>query len=290
MKTYVVTGASTGIGLATVKLLLAKGHRVFGSVRRLEDTSMHRSNFLPLLFDVTDDNAIFAAAAEVRRELGGETLAGIVTNAGIAVAGPELHLAPAEFRKQLAINVTGAFVVSQAFLPLLGCDRSLKGEPGRIVNVSSMAGKIGWPLLGAYSASKHGLEGLSESMRRELMLFGIRVSIVGPGAVKTPIWAKSEDLSPFAGTAYEKPLQRLKESMADLESTGLTPEEVADVIYNALTVDNPKERYVVARSKFTSYWIPMWLPKKMFDNALAKRLGLTRAASAETDIRRREPS
>ena len=290
MKTYVVTGASTGIGLATVKLLLAKGHRVFGSVRRLEDTSMHRSNFLPLLFDVTDDNAIFAAAAEVRRELGGETLAGIVNNAGIAVAGPVLHLAPAEFRKQLAINVTGAFVVSQAFLPLLGCDRSLKGEPGRIVNVSSMAGKIGWPLLGAYSASKHGLEGLSESMRRELMLFGIRVSIVGPGAVKTPIWAKSEDLSPFAGTEYEKPLQRLKESMADLESTGLTPEEVADVIYEALTVDNPKERYAVARSKFTSYWIPMWLPKKMFDNALAKRLGLTRAASAETDIRRREPS
>lgn len=275
MKSYVVTGASTGIGLAAVKLLLSKGHRVYGSVRRAQDAVAHE-NFRPLLFDVTDDDAIFAAAAEVRRELNGETLAGLVNNAGIAVAGPVLHLKPAEFRKQFAINVTGAFVVSQAFLPLLGCDRSLRGAPGRIVNVSSMAGIIGWPMLSAYSGSKHALEGMSESMRRELALFGIDVVIVGPGAVKTPIWGKSDDIGPFVGTEYERPLRALQASMGDLEKRGLEASEVADVIYEALTVANPKVRYPVVKSKLQNYWIPTWLPKRVFDGALVKRLGLSR--------------
>ena len=276
MKSYVVTGASTGIGLATVKLLLSKGHRVYGSVRRSQDALVGEVNFRPLLFDVTDDDAIFAAAAEVRRELAGETLAGLVNNAGIAVAGPVLHLKAAEFRKQFAINVTGAFVVSQAFLPLLGCDRTLKGEPGRIVNVSSMAGIIGWPMLAAYSGSKHALEGMSESMRRELALFGIAVSIVGPGAVKTPIWGKSEDIGPFVGTEYEGPLRALQATMGDLEKRGLEASEVASVIYEALTVEHPKARYAVVKSMLQNYWIPRWLPKGMFDSALVKRLGLSR--------------
>jgi NAD(P)-dependent dehydrogenase (short-subunit alcohol dehydrogenase family) len=276
MKSYVVTGASTGIGLATVKLLLSKGHRVYGSVRRAQDALAGEPNFRPLLFDVTDDDAIFAAAADVRRELSGATLAGLVNNAGIAVTGPVLHLKPAEFRKQFAINVTGAFVVSQAFLPLLGCDRTLRGEPGRIVNVSSMAGIIGWPMLSAYSGSKHALEGMSESMRRELALFGIDVVIVGPGAVKTPIWGKADDLSPFAGTEYEGPLKTLQETMGDLEKRGLEASDVAGVIYEALTVATPKVRYPVVKSMLQNYWIPRWLPKRMFDSALVKRLGLSR--------------
>ncbi len=275
MKSYVVTGASTGIGLAAVKLLLEKGHRVYGSVRRAQDAFAH-PNFRPLLFDVTNDDAIFAAAAEVRRELDGGTLAGLVNNAGIAVAGPVLHLSPAEFRKQFAINVTGAFVVSQAFLPLLGCDRTLKGAPGRIVNVSSMAGIIGWPMLGAYSGSKHALEGMSESMRRELALFGIDVVIVAPGAVKTPIWGKSEDIGSFVGTEYEGPLRALQTSMGNLEERGLEATDVAAVIYEALTVESPKVRYPMAKSMVQNYWIPRLLPKRMFDGALVKRLGLSR--------------
>ncbi len=274
MKSYVVTGASTGIGLATVELLLSKGHRVYGSVRRAQDGIVGFQNFRPLLFDVTDDDAIFAAAAEVRRELAGETLAGLVNNAGIAVAGPVLHLKAAEFRKQFAINVTGAFVVSQAFLPLLGCDRNLKGGPGRIVNVSSMAGIIGWPMLSAYSGSKHAIEGMSESMRRELALFGIGVSIVGPGAVKTPIWGKADAM--FVGTEYEGPMRALQATMGDLEKDGLDASEVANVIYEALTVENPRARYPVVKSMLQNYWIPRWLPQRMFDNALVKRLGLSR--------------
>src|SRR5205085_11519520 len=124
----------------------------------------------------------------------GEKLAGLVNNAGIAVAGPVLELAADEFRRQMDVNVIGPIIATQAFGPLLGADASLNGPPGRIVMISSVAGKNGNPLTPAYAASKHAIEGLSESLRRESMLFGIDVVIVAPGAVKTPIWSKAEEV------------------------------------------------------------------------------------------------
>ena len=167
MQSVVITGASTGIGHATAKLLLERGFRVFGSVRKQADADRLKSefgaNFTPLLFDVTDEAAVLAAAREVRAALGGETLAGLVNNAGIAVAGPVLELAADEFRRQMEVNVIGPVIATQAFGPLLGSDPSLKGPKGRIVMISSVAGKNGNPLMSAYSASKHAIEGLSES-------------------------------------------------------------------------------------------------------------------------------
>src|SRR5215471_12890363 len=188
MKSVVITGASTGIGHSCAKLLLDKGYRVFGSVRKEADAERLKgefgANFTPLLFDVTDEAAVLAAAREVRTALNGETLAGLVNNAGIAVAGPVLELSADEFRRQMNVNVIGPIITTQAFGPLLGADRTLKGPPGRIVMISSVAGRNGNPLLSAYVASKHALEGLSESLRRELMLFGIDVVIVAPGPVR----------------------------------------------------------------------------------------------------------
>ena len=137
---------------------------------------------------------MLTAAREVRNSLNGGTLAGLVNNAGIAVAGPVLELAADEYRRQMDVNVVGPIITTQAFGPLLGSDPSLKGPRGRIVMISSVAGKNGNPLMSAYSASKHAIEGLSESLRRELMLFGIDVIIVAPGAVKTPIWSKAEEV------------------------------------------------------------------------------------------------
>ena len=196
MQSVVITGASTGIGFAAAKLLLARGFRVFGSVRKQADADRLKSefgaNFIPLVFDVTDEAAVFAAAREVRAALEGQTLAGLVNNAGIAVAGPLLEISSDQFRKQMEVNVIGPVIATQAFGPLLGSDPSLKGPKGRIVMISSVAGRNGNPLTAAYSASKHAIEGLSESLRRELMLFGIDVIIVAPGAVKTPIWGKAD--------------------------------------------------------------------------------------------------
>jgi len=279
MRSVVVTGASTGIGRATAKLLLTRGFRVFGSVRKAADAERLRNefgaNFTPLLFDVTDEAAVLAAAREVRTELNGETLAGLVNNAGIAVAGPVLELAADEFRHQMDVNVIGPVIATQAFGPLLGADASLKGPKGRIVMVSSVAGKNGNPLMSAYSASKHAIEGLSEGLRREMMLFGIDVIIVAPGAVKTPIWSKADgvDISGYRNSPFFPALERLRKFMAHLGENGLPPEKIAQIIATALTSPGPKVRYQITPNPM-QYIIFAVLPKRAVDRIIAKRLGL----------------
>jgi NAD(P)-dependent dehydrogenase (short-subunit alcohol dehydrogenase family) len=279
MRSVVITGASTGIGWATTKLLLARGFRVFGSVRKAADADRLKSefgaNFIPLLFDVTDEAAVLAAAREVRTALGGETLAGLVNNAGIAVAGPLLELSADDFRRQMEVNVIGPVIATQAFAPLLGSDPQMKGLKGRIVMLSSVAGKTGNPLTSAYVASKHAIEGLSESLRRELMLFGIDVIVVAPGAVKTPIWSKSEDvdISAYKNSPYLPALEKVRAFMQHLSKIGLPPEKIAGRIAEALTADHPKVRYAITPDPMR-HLITGWLPKRMVDGIMAKRLGL----------------
>jgi NAD(P)-dependent dehydrogenase (short-subunit alcohol dehydrogenase family) len=279
MKSVVITGASTGIGWASAKFLLDKGYRVFGSVRKQADADRLKAelgvNFTPLLFDVTDDAAVLAAAREVRNALDGETLSGLVNNAGISIAGPVLELPPAEFRRQLDINVIGPIVVTQAFGPLLGVDPSLKGPKGRIVMISSVSGKNGNPMLSAYAASKHALEGLSESLRRELMLFGIDVVIIAPGPVKTPIWSKAEgaDISAYQNSPYLPALQKIRTYVEQLGAIGLPAEDIAGCIFEALTSQSPKVRYQIAPDPLR-HLVTAYLPKRMVDRIIAKRLGL----------------
>jgi NAD(P)-dependent dehydrogenase (short-subunit alcohol dehydrogenase family) len=237
------------------------------------------ANFTPLIFDVTDEAAVLAAAREVRNSLNGETLAGLVNNAGIAVAGPVLELAADEFRRQMDVNVVGPIITTQAFGPLLGSDPSLKGPRGRIVMISSVAGKNGNPLTSAYSASKHAIEGLSESLRRELMLFGIDVIIVAPGPVKTPIWSKAEevDVSAYQNSPYFPALQGMRKYMLKLGEIGLPPEKIAERIAEALTSASPKVRYQITPDPMRHLMTAI-LPKRMIDKIIAKRLGLMPSA------------
>src|SRR6201996_526649 len=235
MKSVVITGASTGIGRASAKLLLDKGFRVFGSVRKQADAERlvgeFGGQFVPLLFDVTDEPAVLAAARDVRAALNGETLAGLVNNAGVAMTGPVLGLTADEFRRQMDVNVIGPIISTQAFAPMLGVDQTLKGPKGRIVMISSVAGKNGNPLSSAYCASKHAVEGLSESLRRELMLFGIDVVIVAPGPVKTPIWGKGQqdlDTVRYGNSPYLAAMQKVTAYMSHLDSIGLPPEKIAE--------------------------------------------------------------
>jgi NAD(P)-dependent dehydrogenase (short-subunit alcohol dehydrogenase family) len=280
MRSVVVTGASTGIGHASVKLLLDKGFKVFGSVRKQADAERLKgelgANFTPLLFDITDESAVLAAAREVRASLNGETLAGLVNNAGIAVAGPVLELSADQFRRQMDVNVIGPIIATQAFGPLLGSDPSLKGPKGRIVMISSVAGKNGNPLTPAYAASKHAIEGLSESLRRELMLFGIDVIIVAPGPVKTPIWSKGReavDTDNYKNSPYLPALQKVSAYMKHLDSIGLPPEKIAERVFDALTLPHPKVRYQIAPDPLR-HLVTNYLPKRMVDRIIAKRLGL----------------
>jgi NAD(P)-dependent dehydrogenase (short-subunit alcohol dehydrogenase family) len=279
MQSVVITGVSTGIGWATAKLLLDRGFRVFGSVRKQADadrlSKQFGANFTPLLFDVTDEAAVLAAARQVRAALGGETLTGLVNNAGIAVAGPVLELAADEFRRQMDVNIIGPIIATQAFGPLLGTDPSLKGPRGRIVMISSVAGKNGNPLMSAYSASKHAIEGLSESLRREMMLFGIDVIIVAPGAVKTPIWSKAEevDISTYKNSPFFPSLEKIRRFMLQLGESGLPPEKIAETIADALTSASPKVRYQITPDPMRHLMTAV-LPKRMIDRIIGKRLGL----------------
>lgn len=281
MKSFVVTGSSTGIGHAAARELIARGHRVFGSVRKEADgarlAAEFGANVIPLVFDVTDEAAIARAAASVRETLKGETLAGLVNNAGIAVAGPLLHVPLDEFRTQIEVNLTGQLAVTQAFGPLLGADRSLKGEPGRIVMISSVGGRNGSPFLGPYNASKFALEGLSESLRRELMIYGIDVIVIGPGAIATPIWDKADqvDVTRYANTDYAAALDAVKKYMLKLGHEGLAPEKVGALIADALTRPGRKVRYAIVPSWIENAMMRT-LPKRMLDRIIARRLGLTR--------------
>jgi NAD(P)-dependent dehydrogenase (short-subunit alcohol dehydrogenase family) len=252
---------------------------VFGSVRKQADadrlSSEFGANFTPLLFDVTDEAAVLAAAREVRAALNGETLFGLVNNAGIAVAGPVLELAADEFRRQMDVNVIGPIIATQAFGPLLGSDPSLKGPKGRIVMVSSVAGKNGNPLSGAYAASKHAIEGLSESLRREMMLFGIDVIIIAPGPVKTPIWSKAEevDITAYKNSPFFPAVERARKFMLHLGEIGLPPEKIAERIADVLTSAHPKVRYQITPDPMRHLMTAV-LPKRMVDRIIAKRLGL----------------
>jgi NAD(P)-dependent dehydrogenase (short-subunit alcohol dehydrogenase family) len=281
MRSIVITGTSTGIGYGAAKVLIARGFRVFGSVRKAADadrvTAALGANFVPLVFDVTDEAAVNAAALEVGATLKGEALAGLVNNAGIAVSGPLLELPVADFRRQMEVNVMGPVIAIKAFAPLLGADPSLKGPRGRIVMISSVSGTNGNPLLSPYCTSKHAIEGLSESLRREFMRFGIDVIVVAPGAVKTPIWGKADeiDMAAFRGSPYLTALERMRAYMLKLAETGLPAEKIGEVVHDALTLPRPKVRYEVSPEPFRMLMMRI-LPKRMLDRLIAEQLGLVK--------------
>src|SRR5215472_14524465 len=280
MKQVVITGVSTGIVYASTKVLIDRGFRVFGSVRRQEDADRLQKEFgeefVPLLFDVTDEAAVQLAADKVGRHLGTSTLDGLVNNAGIEVTGPLAHLPVDQFRQQLEVNLVGPLIVTKAFLPLLGSDPTRKGKPGSIVNISSAGGKIAGPFTGAYSASKFGLEGFSESLRRELMLFGIDVIIIGPGAVVTPIWQKSEVgvTERFRETPFAEALAKFESYAAKEGANGFPPSVIGNVVWQALTSEHPKIRYAVVPNRLTNWIIPQLIPMRILDKLVAQFMGI----------------
>lgn len=280
MRSVVVTGASSGIGWGTVKVLTGAGFHVFGSVRKQADADRLKKEFgdkvTPLVFDVTDEAAIARAAAEVRTALKGETLAGLVNNAGMSVAGPLAELPTEEFRLQMEVNLTGPFLVTKAFVPLLGADKSYKGAPGRIVNISSVGGKRAFPFIGAYAASKFALEGYSEALRRELMIFGIDVIVIGPGPVKTAIWDKAEeiDVKRYSNSPYFPVLNKFRDTFVAQGKDGYPPEKIGRIVLKALTAAKPKVRYAAVKGSPVQGLMLAVLPKRTLDRIIGKTLGL----------------
>jgi NAD(P)-dependent dehydrogenase (short-subunit alcohol dehydrogenase family) len=282
MKAVVITGASTGIGFATAAELTRHGYHVFGSVRRTVDAERLQmalgASVTPLLFDVTDQHAVAHAAAQVQAQVGNAGLMGLVNNAGVAVAGPLLHLPVDELRQQFEVNLFGLLTVTQAFLPLLGAYRFAPHPPGRIVNMSSVSGRLALPFLGPYAASKHAVEALSDTLRRELLIYGIDVIIIQPGPVRTPIWDKAEQLevSRYAETDYAPVLTKMQQHTIARGRAGLPPEQIASLIRQALEHPHPKTRYAAPTHGLTRWLLPRWLPDRWLDQMVARRLGLHR--------------
>jgi len=278
MKSIVVTGVSSGIGWGIAKVFLKRGFRIFGSVRQEKDAARLQAEFgeafTPLLFDITDEAAVRRSAAEVEHLLGGQSLAGLVNNAGMSLAGPLLYQPLDDFRQQLEVNLVGPLIVTKAFAPLLRSKGS--GKAGRIVNITSVGGKMGPPFLGAYAASKHGLEGMSETLRREFMLFGIDVIIVAPGSVATPTWDKAEsaDVRIYAATPYAKALKRFVGYMVAEGRKGYPPERIGEVVFRAITTANPRLRYAVVPQKLRNWTLPNLLPRRWVDRFVAGQVGL----------------
>lgn len=282
MKSVVITGASTGIGRATAEYLAGKGWKVFAGVRKEKDgeplVAAH-ANITPVIIDVAKSDQIRAAADRVSDALEGHTLDGLINNAGIANIGP-LPLQPMdEVRAHFNINVLGLVETSQAFCPHLGMDTDRKGEPGRIINISSFGGRMAAPFLGAYSATKAAVESLTDSFRRELLVYGIDCITIAPGAIKTPIWDKAEEKDksrPYSNSPWAKPVQKFTQSFLEAGENGWPADQLAEKIEMALTDPSPKAYYAFGPEKLVNYTIASRLPKRVLDKGFANRMGLKR--------------
>jgi NAD(P)-dependent dehydrogenase (short-subunit alcohol dehydrogenase family) len=278
-KDVVVTGVSTGIGWGTTKVLVAKGFRVFGSVRKQADADRLQkefgNGFVPLMMDITNADAVHQAAQKVGSMIGDRNLIGLVNNAGIVVSGPLLYLRPSEYRRQLEVNMISPLVVTQAFAPLLGTDKKRQGPPGRIVNITSSGAKVPIPLLGAYGASKSGLEGMSDVLRLELMLYGIDLVMIEPGFVNTTMYDKGEkeDLTEFKATEYWNAVRNFQKFIVAEGRKGFSPERLGEAVHLALSTAKPKARYAVIKQRFKNWTLPRLLPARMLDSVVAKQLG-----------------
>jgi NAD(P)-dependent dehydrogenase (short-subunit alcohol dehydrogenase family) len=274
-----VTGVSSGIGRAIAEDLLSRGYVVLGSVRRPQDASELQQrwpdDFTPLVFDVTDAEALPAIVKQVEATLGGRGLKALVNNAGIFLGGPLMYQPLAEVRSVFDVNVFGLLAVTQAFLPLLGARRDRIGPPGRIVNIGSVSGAITVPFMTTYSATKHAVEALTQGLRRELSLYGIEVSAIEPGLVRSRLVEKraAEKIEErYAHTDYAAWLVQFDRSLQAQENNAPPADRVTAAVRHAIESPKPRTRYPLDRQ----WLIGRLLPDRSFDKLIFKALGLQR--------------
>lgn len=274
-KAVVITGASTGIGKSCALLLDRLGYKVFAGIRKASDAEALKKEasdaLVPLKIDVTDIGSIEAAAKIVRDTTEGELFA-LVNNAGISGNSGPLECAPISgIRKVFEVNAIGVFMMVRTFLPML------RKSQGRIVNVTSMVSLLPIPGLSSYSASKFAVEGLSESLRVELLPLGVSVSIVNPGPVDTPMFEKGradldeglKAIDPKIREPYFPLIAYLQNKMK--APKGIPAEKVAQAIMHAVSSKTPKHRYVVGREAKIMAKIGK-LPTVLRDRLLARMI------------------
>jgi short-subunit dehydrogenase len=274
-KVVLVTGASTGIGADTVRCLIEKSFTVVATVRKDEDEksliSLYGNKVKVIKLDVSNLSAIEKVPEILKEKFQITKLDGLVNNAGVALAGPFAFQDFAEVQNIIQINVLSVMKMTQVLIPMLRSE-----TPGRIVNVSSISGKNAAPFLSVYAASKHAIEGFSEALRKEMLIFGIKVVVVAPGSIKTPIWQKGFVLikDRYAQTVFADSFAKFVRFAASAEKYALEVSAVSEVICKALTVDDPCVRYAPTPKKFVNLFLPKIIPIKIYDKLTAKALGL----------------
>jgi len=274
--TVVITGASTGIGRASALRLDGRGFDVVAGVRRPEDAESLQAEASGRLRTVTLDITDGAAIDALADTLGDQALAGLVNNAGIAVGGPLEFVSVEDFRRQLEVNLVGMFAVTKALLP------RLRAGGGRIVNIGSVGGRSASPFLGPYSASKYGVEALTDTLRQELRPWGMQVAVVEPGAIATPMWDKgrqtaddlSEQLPPEGMKLYGRVLPAMQRVAAQMERRAIPADKVAQAVEHALTARRPRTRYVVGAEARAQIALKALLPARAMDGVVARVMGL----------------
>ena len=278
MPAALVTGSSTGIGRATALLLDAEGWDVYAGVRREADVAAlaeaGSGRLVPLILDVTDHEHVAAAAERIRSDSGGR-LDGLVNNAGISLPSPLETMPIDDFRRQVEVNLTAQVAVTQEMLPLI------REARGRIVFISSIGGRIAFPMTGAYHAAKFGIEAVGDVFRRELRRWGISVSIVEPGSIATDIWEKgdraAEEIagrSPERDSLYGEAIERYRRVLARVAGRGIPPERAAQAILHALTARRPRGRYLVGADAKVQARLKYLIPPRLFDRILARATGV----------------
>ena len=271
-RTVLVTGTSSGIGRGLCQALIKRGYKVFGTVRNRKDATELKKEFGEnldaLLVDVTDEKQVIKAKERVQNYLNGKPLTALINNAGIATLGPVEFLPTSDFKKQIDTKILGTFLCTKIFLPLLGTDNNLIGNPGRIVNISSiLGGKIGSPFMSGYCASKHAVEAFSESLRRELKPYQIKVIIVAPGSVSTPIWKevkKQKDQNKYHKTKYGISFKKILNSLESFDQNSLSMKQLTSIIIKSIEIKNPKIRYNPTKDPIQKLW--PYIPKKIMDS------------------------
>lgn len=269
-KTALVTGASSGIGKLTVKRLLDRGARVFAAARRIEEMrDIEQMGAKIVRMDITDEQSIVSAVNNILESDGAIDI--LVNNAGYGSYGAVEDVPIDEARRQFEVNVFGLIRLTQLVLPGMR-----ENGYGKIVNISSMAGKIYTPFGGWYHATKHALEGISDCLRIETRPFGIDVIIIEPGAIETPWGAIAAEnlLKTSLNGAYADKADRSADGLKSLYASGkiTKPSVIADVIVKAVTVKRPRTRYAVGYMAKPSIFLRKIMPDRLFDRIITSMM------------------
>lgn len=287
-KTILITGTSTGIGYGTAKVFANAGYRVIATVRNTDDAERLKNeigeNLYPILCDVTYPEQVAELPAYVKKISENGWLDGLINNAGIEMVDPAELQSMDDICSQFETNVFGLISVTKTLLPLLGTDAISQNHSGRIFNISSIGGVLALPFLSAYASTKFAVEGYSHSLRRELQLFGIKVIILGVGAVKSEMWKKDKlDSKSYKGTAFEIPFAKLRTMMQNAEQGAKTEKSIGEFILKIHEKKSPKVRYAFTPNQFFNWTLPSILPHSWVDGIFNMMLSIKKPINSKRE-------